>query len=469
MSIPPNILFVLSDQQRFDTINCYREPNFPGFVDGLTPNLDAMAARGVRFRHTFTMQPVCGPARSCLQSGLYATQTGCVVNNRSLPIDQPTIAKLLGAAGYETAYVGKWHLASDGQDNFRTRPVPAERRGGYRDYWMAADVLEFTSHGYEGYYFDKDNRRVDWEGYRVEATTHFVLEYLRQYHTRRSGKPFFMFASFIEPHQQNDLNRYVGPIGSKQRFAQHRVPGDLIGATKINGGKGDWPRHLPDYLGCCDALDRAMGTIFHELDMLGLSDNTLVIYTTDHGCHFCTRNGEYKRSPHEASLRIPLIIQGPGFTGPHRGAGSQGPGVVDELVSLIDLPATVLHAAGVVVPGNFAGRPLQQLTGAARCDHPWPDDVYAQISESQTGRALRTARWKYGIAAPEKDWIDAAPGCAARYTEAVLYDLENDPYELNNLVGEPSLATVRAELASRIKERMRRIGEPACEIVPALT
>ncbi|MFW6059029.1 MAG: sulfatase-like hydrolase/transferase [Phycisphaeraceae bacterium] len=451
----PNILFIFSDQQRWDTMGCY------GQRLNITPHLDQLAREGVKFEHAFTMQPVCGPARSCMQTGQYATQTGCFTNHRALPSGTPTLAASLNDAGYETAYIGKWHLASDRDgENFRTTPVPPERRGGYQ-HWMASDVLEFTSHGYEGYFFDTDGNRVDWEGYRVDKTTDYALDYLRDYATRRpidengSDKPFFMFISYIEPHHQNDLDRYVGPIGSKQRFDDYDTPGDLAAFDSPGSPGPDWRQHYPDYLGCCWSIDQNVARLRETLALHGLDENTLIIYTSDHGCHFRTRNREYKRSCHEASIHVPLILAGPGFTGGR---------TVNELVSLIDLPPTVLHAAGAQPLPAQAGRPVQPLVNGDVTD--WPGEVFTQISEAHLARAMRTQRWKYAITAPDdKDPVRDAT--SAHYVESHLYDLENDPHELNNLVADPAHVETRADLAARLKQRMRAIGEPEPTITPA--
>lgn len=442
----PNIVFVFSDQQRWDTAGCYGQP-----LD-ITPNLDRMAAEGVRFEHTFTCQPVCGPARATLQTGKYPTEVGVHTNHRLLPLDEQTLAKRLSASGYEVGYIGKWHLASfgpmDGPDNFRTRPVPPERRGGYVDYWLASDTLEFTSHSYDGHMFDGEGRRVDFpEGrYRADALTDWTLDYLR---TRTGEKPFFLFLSYIEPHHQNDHNRYEGPHGSQERFKDYVIPGDLVGTE----AEGDWPENMPDYLGCCRNLDDNLGRIRAELDRLGLADNTLVIYTSDHGSHFRTRNAEYKRSCHDGCIRIPLVMCGPGFRG----------GIVqDELVSLIDLPVTVLAAAGLPQPEDWQGRPLQGLVNGTTDD--WPEEVFLQISESQVGRAIRTRRWKYSVTAPGKSGRDADSDV---YVEDFLYDLERDPHEKYNLVRHPFYAGLRAELAARLKRRMAEANEAVPEILPA--
>lgn len=195
-----NILFILSDQQRADTLGCYGQ-KLP-----VSPNLDQLAKDGVKFEYAFTPQPVCGPARACMQTGLYATQSGSFINGRGLLPEQDTIAKQLKRHGYETAYVGKWHLAINRPQGLRfaTIPIPPERRGGYDDYVAMTDTLENTSHGYNGYVFDKDGNKMEFVGYRADCLTDYAIDYI---HQRSSEKPFFMCVSFLEPHQQNDQDR----------------------------------------------------------------------------------------------------------------------------------------------------------------------------------------------------------------------------------------------------------------------
>jgi arylsulfatase A-like enzyme len=440
----PNILFFFTDQQRWDTCGCYGQ-KLP-----ITPNLDRIAVEGVKFEKAFTCQPVCGPARACIQTGKYATEIGVHTNNRLLPINEPTIAKWLSAAGYEVGYIGKWHLAScgprDGPDDFRTKPVPVERRGGYRDFWLASDVLEFTSHSYDGHMFDGDmNRREFPEGrYRVDCLGDWTLEYLD---SRTLEKPFFLFLSFIEPHHQNDHGRYEGSHGSKERWANYEIPGDLINT------EGDWHENFPDYLGCCHSLDDNLGRVRKKLDELGIADNTLVIFASDHGSHFRTRNAEYKRSCHDSCIRIPMVICGPGFSGGK---------VIENLVSLIDLPPTIMASGGVEVPDSMRGRPLQELVEGTAKD--WPKEVFLQISESHCGRAIRTEKWKYSVRAPGKKGSDPDSDL---YVEDYLYDLESDPHERNNLVSEPEYRAIRAELAEILKRRMAQAGEEEPEIRPA--
>ncbi|MBC8467898.1 MAG: sulfatase-like hydrolase/transferase [Planctomycetes bacterium] len=443
----PNIIFIFSDQQRWDTVGCYGSPLF----DNLTPNLDLLARKGVCFEYAFTCQPVCGPARSCLQTGKYATETGCYRNGISLPENEKTIAHWLSDAGYEVGYLGKWHLASMSRvpghnADYRTKAIPQQLRGGYRDFWLASDVLEFTSHSYDGHMFDGDGNKREFpnDRYRVDAQTDWALEYLDR---RNRNKPFFLFISYIEPHHQNDHNQFEGPRGSKKRFADYKIPGDLAGT------KGDWRKEMPDYLGCCWSLDQNVGRIQDKLKQLGIADNTLLIYTSDHGCHFRTRNSEYKRSCHDNTIHIPLIIHGPGFTGGK---------VISKLVSLIDLPPTVLQAGNVRPPDYMRGRALQQLLDSKADD--WPKEVFVQISESQVGRAVRTKTWKYSVRANNKN--GGRDSCSDEYMEDKLYDLNKDPYERRNLVDDPTLAEVRAKLAKILKRRMAAAGENEPAIVP---
>jgi len=452
--IQPNVIMVFSDQQRWDTCGCY------GQTLPVTPNLDRMAAAGVRFEHAFTCQPVCGPARSCLQTGRYASATGCYRNGIALPQNEPTLAHWLGDAGYDTAYVGKWHLATNlrntnsteelpPEESFETRAVPPERRGGYH-YWMAADILEYTSHAYDGHVFDTDGNQRDFPPgrYRADALGDWAIEYLAGH---QRNQPFFLFLSFIEPHHQNDHNRFEGPHGSAARWGNYAVPGDLVGT------KGDWRENYPDYLGCCHAVDANLGRIRSWLAEEGLAENTLLIYTSDHGSHFCTRNPEYKRACHEGCVRVPLVIEGPGFRGGR---------VVNELVSLLDVPPTMLSAAGVPVASTMQGHALQPLVEGQVDD--WAREVFIQITEDHIGRAIRTARWKYEVWVPSEHAFSGwACGESDVYHEYHLYDLVNDPFERNNLVTDPAYGEVRRELAQILKRRMVEAGEREPDIMTA--
>ena len=419
----PNVIVFFTDQQRWDTTGLHGNPL------GLTPNLDRLGREYTHAAHSFTCQPVCGPARSCLQTGLYATTTGCYRNGIPLPADSQTLAHYFAAAGYDTGYIGKWHL----HDRGTTGPVPAADRFGYQD-WLASNVLEFTSDAYSTVLYDNDEQPVRLPGYRVDAVTDAAIRYVDAHQDR----PFFLFVSYIEPHHQNHLDDYPPPDGYRETYTGGWVPPDLAALG------GSTHQHLGGYYGMVKRLDEAYGRLHDALKSLAL-DDTIVLFTSDHGCHFKTRNSEYKRSCHESSIRVPTVLTGPGFRG----------GQLQELVSLIDLPPTLLDAAGLEIPAQMQGRSLMPLLRGGVAD--WPAEVFVQISEAQVGRAVRTHRWKYGVDAPGEQGRDVAG--ADHYEEQYLYDLQADPYELNNLVGHESHREVAQVMRERLLRRMEEAGE----------
>lgn len=428
MTKQPNVIVFFTDQQRWDTTGIHGNP-----MD-LTPNFDRLAKAGTFVPNSFTAQPVCGPARSILQTGLYPTTTGCYRNDISLPQSEKTLAHYFADGGYETAYIGKWHLGTKD-------PVPQEERGGY-DFWLASNILEFTSYAYDTVVYDNDDKAVKLPGYRVDALTDAAIRYVDQ----ERNKPFFMFLSFLEPHHQNQTDDYPAPLGYEDRLrGKVKLPKDLeeLGGTSIE--------HYAGYMGMVARLDEALGRLVDALTSLDLLDETIILFTSDHGCHFKTRNDEYKRSCHESSIRVPTLLHGPGFN-----SGAAYPGNI----SIVDLPPTLLSAAGLTPPNKMQGRSLVGDNGSSH------QDIFIQISESHVGRALRTPDWKYEISAPDADgWADMG---SDHYVEEFLYDLENDPSELNNLVRSPEHAETRARLRDRLVTRMQAAGEPKPEITPAV-
>lgn len=427
-----NIIFYFSDQQRWDTVN-----------EQVTPNLMALASEGVKFDSNFTCQPVCGPARACLQTGRFATQLGCYWNGIPLPKDSKTLAHYFNEAGYQTAYIGKWHLASDRLPKIglhcESTPIPKEKQGEYQ-YFRGADVLEFTSHGYDGYIFDENGNKIDFKGYRADCINDFALEYLDN---MDKEKPFFMFVSQLEPHHQNDHHCYEGYKETIDDYKDYPIPDDLSFL------KGDYEKSYPDYMSAINRLDYNVGRLVEKLKELGIYDDTIIIYTSDHGSHFKTRNPEYKRSCHDSATHTPLIIKGGGF---------EGGRVEKNLTSLIDLPPTLLSMAGIPIPKDYMG--IDLTSGAKR------DCVYIEISEASNSRAVRTDRFKYEIR-------DICPTgyihhSAKVYFESYLYDLEKDPNEKHNLVKDSRYAHIREEMKYLLLEQMDKTGETRPMILPAL-
>ena len=383
--VRPNIVIIIADQVRYDAVGAYGRIPFD-----LTPNIDALARTGTLYRHAFVTQPVCSPSRASMFTGQYPARHGVWRNTHdgvALNPATPTIATELTKAGYSANYIGKWHL-SDGPNG----PVAASARGGFLGLWEAANVLEMTSHPYEGELFDGDGRPLPFKDeYRVDFMTKRAKRFLEN---ASSSNPFLLCVSFLEPHQQNDMARMVAPKGMAEKFKNPYLPPDLLPF------KGDFLEQLPDYYGCISAVDSAVGEIVRSIPQ-----NTIVVFLSDHGCHFKTRNTEYKRSGHDSSIRIPLIISGPGFSGGHEARS---------YTSTVDLMPLLLRAANVSVPSSC------QLSGI-------PNEIFVQMSEFITARALRTPDFTYVVAAPRETKYVPKPN-APRYHAFQLYDNRADPH-----------------------------------------
>ncbi len=457
----PNVIVFFTDQQRWDCSGLHGNP-----LD-LMPTFDRLARAGTHVANSFTCQPVCGPARACLQTGTYATTTGCWRNGIGLPADRrrfPTMASCFNQAGYRTGYIGKWHLGGkEGQVGGGRGAVRASHRGGYQD-WLATEALEFSVDEYHTILYDNHNRPVPLPGYRSDACADAAIRYVHEHR----DDPFFLMVSFIEPHHQNDKDDYPPPAGYRERYAGRWTPPDLAALPhwkwRQDRQEGDPMRiggtaqqHLGGYWGMVKRLDEALGRLTDALISLGQLDHTIVVFTSDHGCHFKTRNAEYKRSCHDASIRVPTMLHGGPFT---------GGGELSQLVSLVDLPPTLLDACGIPVPETMQGRsllPLVRRDPVALAD--WPEEAFVQISESQIGRCVRTRRWKYSVCAPPDATVSG--GASDRYEEEYLYDLAYDPYELCNLVNVDSHAAVREKMRERLLRRMADIGEAPAQIDPS--
>jgi arylsulfatase A-like enzyme len=432
----PNIVIYHSDQFRWDFVG----------ANGLnsstrTPNIDALAAEGTNFTHAVTNQPLCAPSRSVMLTGTYANETDVWQNGNGLRPDLPTIATELSKAGYTANYIGKWHLVADRAGSV----VPAQLRAGFNDLWEASNALELSTHPYEGTIWDGDNNPITFKDeYRIDFLTDRAEKFLRQ----KQDRPFLLLISQLEPHQQNDLNRVVGPEGSAERFINAYVPPDL------RPFPGDWHQQLPDYYGCCESIDASVGRVRKVLEEEGYAENTIFVFMSDHGCHFMTRNQEYKRSTHNSSLRVPMILHGPGFESTRQ---------IQELVGIVDLAPALLDAVKVPIPETMKGRSFLPLVHDAKARAEWSNQQLIQISESMTGRAIRTRDWTYCVADPG----GKSAASSSHYQEYQLYDQRNDQHELVNLAGRKEYRKVADELRDELKKLIVASGEAEPEITSA--
>ncbi|MEM6561571.1 MAG: sulfatase-like hydrolase/transferase, partial [Planctomycetota bacterium] len=270
----PNVILILADQQRHDTMGVH------GCPLELTPHLDRRAGDGLHLARHYTPHPVCTPARAALWTSRYGQLTGVHRNGTRLPTDDergdgPTVADVFNDHDYRTGYIGKWHLAHGLSDHHG--PVPPEARGGFRD-WLAADALELLTEPNRCVLFDNDGNKHRLPGYRTDALTDAAIRYVQQRHG--DGQPFFLVVSHLEPHEDNLTGRYVGPAGMAERYRGRWMPPDLttlpgVGApggqqlAGLTGGNAgaDWA----DYCAMCRRLDDATQRLTEAVESLDFS------------------------------------------------------------------------------------------------------------------------------------------------------------------------------------------------------
>jgi arylsulfatase A-like enzyme len=441
---PKNILLIIADQFRWDFVGAYGLNPMD-----VTPNIDSIGRRGVAFQNAVTNQPWCSPSRACLFTGQYATTHGVWRLGPGLRPDSTTLATVLRGHGYSTNYIGKWHLAPNNDEPKEGLGfVPPEFRGGFLDLWEAANVIELVSHPYEGAIWNAQGDVLHYNGvYRVDYLTQRAGRFLSQAH----DKPFLLVVSYLEPHEQNDWERPVPPKQYEGKYINPFVPQDL------RQFPGMWQQLLPDYYGAIKGVDDAVGVLLKTLADQHLSDNTIVVMLSDHANHFLTRTyEEWKCTPHESSIHIPLLIQGPGFDYGR---------LVPEIVSIVDIAPTLLDAVGAAVPDSMQGRSFMPVLRSQEGRKAWRQEAFIQFSASAVGRALRTPEWTYCVIDPNRSG-NTSPNSGI-YQEYQLYNLASDPHQLVNCVGrrqsgnweDYSTRADASRLLERLRERMVEAGE----------
>lgn len=432
-SLPrPNILLVTTDQQRVDAASVVGNPWLK------TPNLDRLASQGVFFTNSYCSYPLCSPSRGSLHTGRLPHEIGVDHNNMSIAAGIPTSGELLRAAGYETAYAGKWHLPA---------AYPADGIAGFT-------VLNRVSR--QG----KLARDVD------ESTLQAAIEFLKQ----PREKPFYLVVSFINPHdiclpagEDSPLldqiwSLYGPPPGADlpPLPASFRLP-EAEPAWLLqprpkhpHWDETQWRRYIYAYYRMMEDVDNQIGRLLDTLREIGKEKNTLVIFTSDHGeglgCHQWTG----KMLFFDAEAAVPLILSWKGVTPAGR---------IDRehLVSTVDVLPTICDYAGVPAPANLRGQSLRPIIENPNA--PWRSYVVSEIAHNPSvGRSfmVRTARYKYMRLAGAKGT-----------TVELLFDMKEDPDEMRNLVDEPALATVLEHHRQLLAEWRKSTGELDCPVQPA--
>lgn len=446
----PNVLVILCDDLRWNALGCTGHP----FVK--TPNIDQLAREGVLFENAFCTTSLCSPSRASILSGLYAHTHGVTNNFTEYPQTLQSFPKKLQATGYETAYIGKWHM---GEGNDEPRP-------GFD--W-------FVTHKGQGKYFDTEfnfngKERKVVEGYYTTTVTDMALQWIGE---RERDKPWLLMLGHKAPHSfytpekkyeksfdhvevnyPHSAFRLDGkPEWIRQRLSTwHGIYGPLFEFRKkfpdtSAAAVVDFERMVRSYWGTILSVDDSVGKLVDHLRTSGQLDNTVIVFMGDNGLLEGEHGMVDKRTMHEASIRIPLIVRYPGLT------GAVGKRVKEQLLT-IDIAPTLCELAGSTPLENIHGRSFVKLVRES--DPDWRKawlyhyNYEKQFPYTPNVRGIRTERWKY-IHYPHGD------GSADRHLSE-LYDLQADPEEKNNLAGQEEQKGTVAQLQRELLQLMKQNG-----------
>ncbi len=431
----PNIVFLLADDQRFDTLHALGNPEIR------TPNLDALARQGSAFTHAFimgsTMGAVCVPSRAMLLSGLTLFRAHRDLIDKNAPQRSVTLPEWFRQQGYYCFGVGKWH----------NRPSLFSRSfshganiffGGMSDHWKVP-VADYDPSGE----YPKAKRRVA-EKFSSELFTDSAVSFLREY---KEDRPFLLYVAYTAPHDPRTPPKQYLDLYPPSRIA---LPRNFLPEHPFDNGElkirdeqlAPWPRtpeaireHIAAYYAMITSLDAQIGRILETLLETGRAADTIVVFTSDNGLAVGRHGLMGKQNLYEHSVRVPLLMRGPGLP---RGR------TIDALCYLLDLYPTLCELAGLPVPEGVEGRSLVPLLKDPRAR--FRDTLFFAYRDFQ--RAVRTERWKlilYQVG-------------GRRTTQ--LFDIRNDPWELNNLAADPSQVGRIANLTAMLRKWMAETEDP---------
>lgn len=370
---PPNILFLLTDQHRQDGVGAY------GKEGVITPHLDGLARDGIRFDRAYTAQPVCAPNRASILSGLYPHTHGLRENTWPLSPRVQTMAEMLAPLGYDCGYFGKWHLGRQDAQGFRTFPeYPSDGRGEQHFFSIAGE-----------------------KRYSTDVITDDVLAFIQQ----ERASPFYAYVSYYPPHPP-----YSVPEPYENLY-RDRFPGD---------------RRRRIYYAMCTKVDEQIGRLLAALDARGLAENTLVVFTTEHGHFFEPRwNDHEKRLCYDTAARVPLLMRLPGVIPAHQ--------TTPELISAVDLVQTMMGLVGMPAPEALQGEDLSGLARGredARRAAIFMENFPLINKTTARGPYRNEPEWEAGEERCVRDRSWKLILSTTRPPE--LYHMEEDPGETNN-------------------------------------
>ncbi len=409
----PNVIWVLTDQMRAQAMA------FMGDANVKTPNLDNMAREGVAFTSAVSGAPWCCPFRGSLLTGLYPHQNGVVQTPAALDSSIPTIATPFKQAGYHTAYVGKWHL--DGSNSV-AHYIPKERRGNF-DYFMGNEACNNQN---ECYVFGTDSEEpVRLDGYETDSLTDLFINHITKHVTSEDDyKPFFGVLSVQPPH-----NPYVSPTDLDGTAKYYHNPADIKLRPNVPPGKHSEEAkiNLAGYYGMIENIDTNLGRLRNALKKLNIDRETYIIFMSDHGDCLNSHGQWHKSSPWEESIRIPFIVSrvGEGYHMKH--------GKTNALINHVDIAPTTLGLCGIEIPENMVGYDYSSL-----CIKEGTKEYKNNDKEMPKSAYLQQIARKYQDHTINKEWRGVVTSDNWKYVclnnfDYLLFDLNEDPYEMANL------------------------------------
>jgi arylsulfatase A-like enzyme len=439
----PNLLWLFCDQLRSHALSCNGDPNVK------TPHIDRLAREGVNFTHACSQYPVCMPFRAGLVTGQHAHQNGVRVHGDMLPTDKKTIAHTFRDAGYRTSWVGKWHLASAnnaqgvGYDHW----VHPYCRGGFED-WFG---FELSNHYYKTYYCSGESiRPIELKGYQTDALTNLSLEYLEGI-TRKSNQPWFHCLSVEAPHPGTDEDGSKGnpaPAEYRARFDPNRIeirkniPLNIESKARVQQA---------GYCAQIENLDDNIGRVLKWLNESGEAENTIVVFFSDHGEMGGSHGLFHKQLAYDESIRIPLIMRYPNVI-PEKL-------VIDQPLSGIDIYPTCAGLSGIDIPSSVQGKDFSKVARGEQNENS-SETLIQWLGQSRYGwgdfqyRAIRTRRYTYCVGTDS--------------TRSMLFDNENDEFQLHNLFGSSDVRKLQTQLHQRLIHQINQSREPVPNFVESL-
>jgi len=421
----PNIIFVFADEWRAQATGYMGDPNVQ------TPNLDALAAEGITFTTAVSGTPVCSPYRASLLTGQYPLTHGIFYNDRRLNTNAPTMAEIFKANGYATAYIGKWHLNGHDKDQTRSEgrrsPVRMERRFGF-DFWKVCECTHDYNHSV---YFDEQDSLHTWPGYDAIAQTRTAQTYIR---SAKQNKPFILLLSWGPPHAPY----HSAPEKYRQQFSdparirlRTNVPENLtrIACEELNG-----------YYAHIAALDECLGDLLETVKRAGLEENTIFIFTSDHGDMMYSQGITKKQKPWDESILVPFVLK---YPAQNAIAGKATP----VPINTVDILPTLLGLCEISIPATVEGEDLSgfikgesTLTDrAVLISCPVPFHQWNYRAGGREYRGIRTSRYTY---------------VRDLYGPWLFYDNQTDPFQLENLINRDAFRPLQNRLDSLLTVRL---------------